>query len=179
MDFKATFARALQGELGRFEVTFTTTDKAAILKLKTIDPTKALNIEVKEHREKRSLDANAYFHVLCNEIAKETRSSMDEVKTDLVLNYGAIARLEDGAPFRVCLPKGVKPFDFYPYARWIGENKDGRGDWYILYKHTHTLDTKEMARLIDGTIDEAKRLGIETRTPDQIAEMKSLWGTEK
>jgi hypothetical protein len=33
-----------------------------------------------------------------------------------------------------------------------------------------------MARLIDGTIQEAKQLGIETATPDEIARMKALWG---
>ena len=175
MDIKATFTRALQGELGQYEITFTTTDKAAVLKLKTQDRQKVLDLSVKEHREKRSLDANAYFHVLVGEIARETRSSADEVKIDLVLNYGTIATLDDGTPFKICLPKGAKPFQFYPYCRWIGETENGKGEWYICYKHTHELNTKEMARLIDGTIAEAKELGIETRTPQQIAEMMSLW----
>jgi hypothetical protein len=49
----------------------------------------------------------------------------------------------------------------------------------MVYKETHTLDTKEMARLIDGVVSEAQALGIETRTPDEIAQMKSLWETEK
>ena len=178
MDLKATFTRALQGEMGQYEVTFTTTDKVGVLKLKTQSPEKVLDLQIKEHRAKRSLDANAYFHVLVTEIAKATRSSVDEVKTDLVLNYGTIATLEDGTPFKICLPKGVKPFTFYPYCKWIGENKGGNGDWYICFKHTHELNAKEMAQLIDGTIGEAKELGIETRTPEQIAEMMSLWGTK-
>ena len=178
MDIKATFTRALQGELGQWEMTFTTTDKIAVTRLKALDRTKVLDLQVKEHREKRSLDANAYFHVLAGEIAKETMSSMDEVKADLVLNYGTIAILDDGSPFKICLPKGKKPFAFYPYCRWIGETENGKGEWYICYKHTHELNTKEMARLIDGTISEAKELGIETRTPQQIAEMMSLWGNK-
>jgi hypothetical protein len=33
-----------------------------------------------------------------------------------------------------------------------------------------------MARLIDGTVYEAKALEIETMTPNQIAEMKARWG---
>lgn len=179
MDFKATFTRVLQGELGQYEVTFTTTDKTAVLKLKTQDRQKVLDLQVKEHREKRSLDANAYFHVLVNDIARETRSSADEVKIDLVLNYGTIATLDDGSPFKICLPKGKKPFTFYPYCRWIGETENGKGEWYICYKHTHELNTKEMARLIDGTISEAKDLGIETRTPKELAEMMSLWAQQK
>ena len=109
MELNATFTRALQGDMGRWEVTFTTRDRAAVLKLKTQSPEKVLDLQVKEHREKRSNDANAYFHVLVNDIARETRASADEVKTDLVLNYGTIAILDDGAPFKICLPKGVKP----------------------------------------------------------------------
>ena len=37
------------------------------------------------------------------------------------------------------------------------------------------MDTKEMARLIDGAIFTAKELGIDTDTPEQIERNKSLW----
>ena len=59
------------------------------------------------------------------------------------------------------------------------EDNGVRKDKYLLYKHTHTLNSKEMARLIDGTVQDAKQLGIETKTPQQLAEMKSLWRTAK
>jgi hypothetical protein len=32
-----------------------------------------------------------------------------------------------------------------------------------------------MAKFIDGVVEEAKQLGIETKTPDEIAQLKSLW----
>ena len=53
---------------------------------------KDLDIEVKQHREKRSKNANAYFHVLVNKIAGELNESDETVKTRLVIEYGAIAR---------------------------------------------------------------------------------------
>ena len=37
------------------------------------------------------------------------------------------------------------------------------------------MSSKQMSELIDGTVSEAKELDIETRTPDEIARMKSLW----
>ena len=40
------------------------------------------------------------------------------------------------------------------------------------------MDSKEMSRLIEGTIDEAKQLGIETATPKEIAEMTAKWEAE-
>ena len=46
---------------------------------------------------------------------------------------------------------------------------------YLVYKQTHDMDTKEMARLIDGAIEAAKELGIETDTPEQLARYKEEW----
>lgn len=46
--------------------------------------------------------------------------------------------------------------------------------WKV-YKDSHKMDTKEMARVIDGAIQEAKALGIETETPDELARMKARW----
>lgn len=42
---------------------------------------------------------------------------------------------------------------------------------YMIMRGSHTYDTAEMAALIDGTIAEAKALGIETLTPAQLEEM--------
>ena len=36
------------------------------------------------------------------------------------------------------------------------------------------MDTAEMSHLIDGTVSEAKALGIETMTPDQIRQLEGL-----
>ena len=49
---------------------------------------------------------------------------------------------------------------------------------YYVMRGSHTYDTKEMSRLIDGTVSEAKELGIETMTPNEIERMKQQWGKE-
>lgn len=173
MDLKAAFTRALQGELGQYEITFTTTDKTAVLKLKTQDRQKVLDLTVKEHREKRSLDANAYFHVLLSKIAEKQNIGLEEVKKRIVEDYGTVA-------FVARIPADADLETIYKYSKLIGKSKGSKkpcNDWYI-FKPTHELNTKEMARLIDGVIQEAQQLDIETRTPEQIAEMMSLWGTK-
>ena len=53
---------------------------------------------------------------------------------------------------------------------------DGKATFYRIYRGSHTYDTKEMSLLIDGTVMEAKELGIETMTPAELAEMKARWG---
>lgn len=50
-----------------------------------------------------------------------------------------------------------------------------RNNCYLVYKDTSKMDTKEFSHLIDGAIDEAKALGIETDTPEQLARYKEEW----
>lgn len=133
-----------------------------------------VSVEIKRYREPRSRDANAYFHVLVNKIAEAQNLGNDEVKRQLVFEYGTLATDETGSVLGAMLPTSANAEEFYPYAKWYKSlNVNGREyDCYLFYKRTHTLDSKEMARLIDGTIYVAKDLGIETMTPEQLARLE-------
>lgn len=130
--------------------------------------------EIKPYVKKRSLDANAYFHVLCDAIAKATKRTPDEIKINLNTTYGTLATDTDGQYVAVILPEKVKVEDFYSYAKWYKsvEINNKKFNSYLLYKPTHELNSKEMATLIDGTIYEAEQLGIETKTPAELAELE-------
>lgn len=136
-----------------------------------------LDVEVKKHREKRSHSANAYFHVLVDKIAAETGESDDLVKERLVVAYGTVARDKDGCTVGFKLPVSVDVHDLYKYTRCFDVREED-GKWfncYLVYKDTSKMDTKEFSHLIDGAIDEAKALGIETDTPEQLARYKEEW----
>lgn len=126
-----------------------------------------------QKREKRSLNANAYFHVLVNEIARITNISDDECKIKMVFEYGTIAKNEDGTPVTIKIPKHTDIAQFYKYAKWYGEQNDF--DFYVLYKPTHTLDRKEMAKLIDGVVSECKELDVPTLDDLKINKMIEEW----
>ena len=132
-----------------------------------------MDVQVEKWSDKRSLQANAYFHVLCDKIAAATKSTLDEVKVMLVQRYGTLARGSDGKLAGVILPKNTDPVRFYPYVKWYGE-KDGM-DMYFFFKRTHELTKDEMGRLIDGTVEEAKALNIETMTPQELSRMLNAW----
>ena len=136
-----------------------------------------INVEMKKWRKPRSRDANAYFHVLVNKSAEAQSLGDDEVKRSLVVEYGALAKDEDGNTLGAMLPVTADMDDFYPYYRlYKTMTLEGREyNCYLFYKRTHTLDTKEMARLIDGAIYVAKGLGMDTDTPEQIARYKEEW----
>ena len=65
----------------------------------------------------------------------------------------------------------------YPYVKCFDTRVENGKLFkcYLVYKQTHLMDSKEMARLIDGAIEVAKELGIETDTPEQLARYKEEW----
>lgn len=136
-----------------------------------------LTINIGKFKQKRSLDANAYFHVLVNMIARNQNLSDNEVKRRLVKDYGTLARDDNGELVGAMLPADANIDRFYPYTRnYKTEYRDGKEySCYLFYKRTRELTSSEMAKLIEGTINEAKQLGIETRSPDEIARMLSLY----
>ena len=139
-----------------------------------------LDIEIKKHREKRSKSANAYFHVLVNKIAAERGGSDEATKASLVVEYGALAKDADGLTVGFKLPASVDVSTIYPYVKCFDTREENGKLFkcYLVYKQTHLMDSKEMARLIDGAIEVAKELGIETDTPEQLARYKEDWNKE-
>lgn len=140
---------------------------------------KEISMELAEWHEKRSLNANAYFHVLVDKIARATGAGNEETKRNIVLEYGAIGREENGMVSAGVLPKGVDPLKHWKYPRWYTDVEVNGKPWsgYLIYKETHTMDTSEMARLIDGAVSEAKELGIETIPPAELERMVSAWAS--
>ena len=137
-----------------------------------------LDVEIKKHREKRSKSANAYFHVLVNKIAAEQGGSDEATKKILVCEYGALAKDDEGLTVGFKLPASVDVETIYPYVKCFDTREENGKLFkcYLVYKQTHLMDSKEMARLIDGAIEVAQELGIETDTPEQLARYKAEWG---
>ena len=135
-----------------------------------------IEVSVKKWRRKRSNDANAYFHVLVTAIAEARGISNDEVKRMLVVDYGTLARDEDNQIIGFKLPPGVDVSRIYPYTKLFKQAEENGKlfSCYLVYKRSSEMDSKEMARLIDGAVHEAKALGIDTDTPEERARWGSL-----
>lgn len=138
---------------------------------------KSKKYEVKEYKEKRSKDANAYFHVLVNELARYFNISDKEMKIKMNLQYGTIAKDGNGNSIGIKIPKGTDIRQFYDYAKWFGECEDNgiKFDKYLVYKQTHTLNTKEMSQLINGVVQECQDVGIETKPREEIESLLRSW----
>ena len=73
--------------------------------------------EIKPYREKRSLNANAYFHSLVNKLARYYNWSDEEMKIKMVLDYGTLVE-KDGELFEVRVPQDFDIKYVYPYAKF-------------------------------------------------------------
>lgn len=150
------------------------TDPADVEELKGQE----LTVIMKKYRKKRTLNANDYYWVLCTKIAEKRHVSKTEMHNILLAEYGA-EQVTDGA-FEWSLKSPT--FDwtksitehYRPSGRTVSTDS-GELPLYWVIRGSHTYDTEEMSRLIDGTVYEAKEHGIETASPDEIERIKAAW----
>lgn len=128
-----------------------------------------LDIEIKPYRDKRSLNANAYAWKLITEIGNVLHVSKEEIYLLMLKRYGQSQMISVLAE----IPLG----GYIKYYSEAGESTlNGKlFKHYKVYKGSSEFDKAEMAILIDGIVNEAKELGIQVETPDEIEKMKSLW----
>ena len=129
-----------------------------------------LSIEIKPFREKRSLNSNSYAWVLIGKIADIVRAGKDEVYLMMLKRYGQSELISVLSHI---------PIEHYvKYYEQAGESKlNGKMfTHYRVFKGSSEFDSREMSIFLDGVVSEARELGIQTETPDEIARLKSLWG---
>lgn len=136
-----------------------------------------VEITVGEAKKKRSKDANAYFHVLVGKIADKLRMSKMECKNIMLSRYGQY-EYQDGKRMVISVDSDIDMMnreDIHCSALGYGEINGKQFTHYAIMKPSHEMTSYEMAKLIDGVVDEAIALGIETKTPEELERLKSLW----
>jgi hypothetical protein len=135
-----------------------------------------LSIEVKPYREKRSLDANAYFFVLADKLAERLNLTKEEVYRNAIRDIGGVSEtvcVKDEAVDRLC--EGWRKNGIGWQTDTFPSKLNGCTN-VVLYYGSSTYDKAQMTRLIDHIVQDCKAVGIETRTPDDLANLLYLWG---
>lgn len=124
--------------------------------------------ELREYHKRKTLSQNAYAWVLINEIANKINKSKEQVYLQMLKDYGQ--RTE------ILLKADVKVKTYFKYYEAINKIKKNDIEFieYYLYKGSSQFDSKEMSIFIDGIVEEAKQLGIQTMTPNEIRKMKII-----
>ena len=137
-----------------------------------------LDIEIDKHREKRTLNANAYCWVLCDKIAKKLTVpdaviTKEDVYKDAILNIGTFQPM-------------IVEEKAYDNLKRIWEKQGlgfliqevSRKDKCIrinCYYGSSTYNTKEMSLLIELLVQQAKEQDIETKTQAEIESLLRSW----
>lgn len=135
-----------------------------------------LSFKIDKFREKRSLDANAYCFVLIGKLAEKLNISKEDIYREAVKQIGGnyeIVCVKDEAVEK--LRSGWSHNGLGWQTDTLPSKIDGCTN-VILYYGSSTYDTQQMSRLINIIVEDCKEQGIETKTPNEIANLLSLWG---
>lgn len=173
MEFKGHLVSVARNlSTGKYNITFEM-DEGNIKDLDKLSSNKQLNIQAKQHYDKRSLDSNGYAWVLMQKIAEATHLDKWEVYinclqrysrafTHLIVRESVIPRIQE--MFRVCIDLGEVTVN--------GQT----GHQLQCYFGSSTFTTKEMSVFIDGIISECRDLDIPIIPDSEIERLKREWG---
>lgn len=142
-----------------------------------------LSIAARRFRRKRSLDSNAYYWQLLSRLAESAGISKNRAHNLMLRRYGQTETV-DGQMIYVVVPDDdsgeekaleAETYHIKPTSE-VKQARDGAAfRTYIMLRGSSTYDTREMSELINGLVSECREMGIETMTPDQLAEMMALY----
>lgn len=138
--------------------------------LKEVD----LEVTIKKYRKKRSKNANDYLWVLCEEIAKNQGITKEEVYRKQIREVGVYEPL----PVR---EDAIERFDAAWRQKGIGWFTEVVDDSFPGYKKifayygTSVYNTEEMSRVINAAVEDARALGIDLISPEEMSLLMEEW----
>lgn len=134
-----------------------------------LDKDTVYDVKIDKHREKRSLNANAYLWKLVTEIGNVLNKSKEEVYLQMLIDYG---QSEMVSILSVIDVKG-----YFKYYKLAGTSLLNGKEFnhYKIYKGSSEYDTKEMSILLNGVVQEAKNLGIKTKDDIELERLVEEW----
>lgn len=133
-----------------------------------------LDLEVKKHRKKRGLDANAYAWVLIGKLQEKLGISKIDIYQDTIRNFGIYETL----PVKnSAVEKFINAWSKNGLG-WICETTKSKLEGYtnvLAYYGSSTYDTKQMSNLIEALVFSCKELGVETKSKEEVDSMLREW----
>ena len=131
-------------------------------------------MNLKPHKEKRSLSANSYAWILFDKLAEKLHTTKETIYREAIAHVGVFEEI------RVNSPEAGKRFKKVWQSNGLGWLTKTIDDTTILaYYGSSTYDTKQMARLIDYASEECREQGIEIRPQWEVDSMLQEWGKRK
>ncbi len=141
-----------------------------------------LSCTLKKHQgSRRSLNANSYMWVLLTKLQDELQKNDPHITKDAlymqyIKSYGTSVEYQFPDNAVKAMTAVWSAYGLGWFADRIDEG-DAPGTSIIrFYYGSSSYGKKRMARLIDAVVIDCKAMGIQTMTPDELAELKARWG---
>ena len=132
---------------------------------------KDLDVTIKKWNDHRTLTANAYLWVLITKIGDALRMSKEDVYLDMLKSYGQGGAVSVEARFADDFRRT------YKYAEQIGES-ELNGKTFVHFRFwvgSSEYDKEEFSILLDGVVQEAKNLDIETMDTENLKSLMEAY----
>ena len=163
------------------EIKFKRDDKIKVIAevasyIDSLENDKQYSLTIKEHKKKRSLDANAYTWVLLDRLAAVMHESKEQLYKSYIKDIGGNSEI-------VCIKTEAAESLQEGWSRnglgWQSETMPSKLPGctnVILYYGSSTYDVEQMSRLIDMIIQDCKIFGIETKSTEELEKLCTEWG---
>lgn len=147
---------------------------------KLVEKHKEIKIDVNKMTEGRTLNANNYMWTLCSKLAdKLSNEKVKYTKEDIYrreIKEAGIWADDEIEPNKVKWRR--KAWEQIGIG-WITErvdfSADGSKETIRFYYGSSRYNKKQMQRLLNNLVQDCQAVGIETKTPNEIANLISLW----
>lgn len=144
----------------------------------SLDNEKEYILTVKEHKQKRSLNANSYFWELCGKLAEKTHIPKTEIYRSYIKEIGGNSEI-------ICIQdKALKHFREIWEQGHIGrfteicDSKLKGCTNVIVYYGSSDYDTGTMSRLIEMVVQDCIEQEIPTYNQAELQKLCEEWGVE-
>lgn len=135
---------------------------------------KIYSADLREYRDRRSLDANACYWELCGKLARAMGEKPETIYRRHIKDIGNYDT--------ICIQeKALNDFTRRWTSNHIGRFVETRESklpgcvTVLAYYGSSDFDRAEMSRLIDNCIQDCQAVGIETLPPDKVDLLKEAW----
>ena len=141
-----------------------------------------LSIDIKKHKEKRSLNANKYYWEMLGKLADKLKISNNRLHNTLLARYGEFKTF-DGKIIEVEIPESESASnkvleDSTTHLKPTSAIVFKKGELYRVYMMllgSSEMNTKQFSRLVDGLLSECKEVGIPTISDEEVERMLANW----
>ena len=123
--------------------------------------------EINKYKEKRNKLQNSKYWKLLTNLSIKTKIGIEELHFNMIKNFSP--RYEIMVP----VDKEIRGIEYYEKKSKIVKNGK-EFNVYHVFTPSHELNTSEFSMLLTGLCEECRQQGIETLSPNELAEIRGL-----